>query len=177
MTLRTTTLLALALGVLTSSAARAQAPAAPCSLLTDTEVRKAFPDAQTGAPDRRNEKRGIFTCVWSHQGGRVMLITGEESQSPEEEARGWVDTFADPSNGGASQRVRFEKVANVGDAAVAVIESADKTKGFMQDGAYIVVRRGKQQATIMAPALAKRGRAAALGALTDLGRAAALRLK
>lgn len=178
-TFRSITCWLLVLGsLLTANAASAQTPGGtPCSLLTTDEVRTVFPDAQAGAPDRRNEKRGIFTCVWTHQGGRLMVITGEEEQSPDEEARSWVDTFADPVNGGAAKQVRFEKPAGVGDSAVAVVETADKAKGFMQDGAFIVVRRGKQQASILAPDLAKRGRPAALAALTELGRAMAARLK
>ena len=159
-------------------AAHAQTPQyAPCSLLTTDEVRRVFPDTKAGEPDRRNEKAGVFSCVWSHQGGILQIITGEEEQTPAEEARSWVDAFADPLNQGAAGRVRFEKIAGVGDSAVAVVEAADKAKGFMQGGAYIVVRRGKQQITIMAPGLAKRERPAALTTLTELGRAAAARLK
>jgi hypothetical protein len=170
--------LLLALSVMPAGSVRAQAPvSAPCSLLAAEEVRKVFPDAQAGAPDRRNERHGVFTCVWAHQGGRLMVMTGAEDQSPEQEARGWVDTFADPLNGGAAARVRVEKIAGVGDAAVAVVEAADQSKGFARDGAYIVVRRGQQQVMVTAPDLAKRGRQAALAALTELGRAVAGRLK
>jgi hypothetical protein len=158
--------------------AGAQAPTfAPCSLLTTGEVQKVFADAKAGAPDRSNEKYGVFSCVWAHPGGRLMVITGEEEESAAQEARSWVDSFADPLKSGAVKQVRFENISGVGDAAVAVVETADQAKGFMQDGGYIVVRRGKQQATILAPDLAKRGRPAALAALTELGRAMAARLK
>jgi hypothetical protein len=161
-----------------ATAAHAQTPHyAPCSLLTTEDVRRVFPDTKAGEPDRRNEKAGIFSCVWSHQGGILQIVTGEEEQTPAEEARSWVDAFADPLNQSAAGRVRFEKVAGVGDGAIAVVESADKAKGFIQGGAYIVVRRGKQQFTILAPGLAQRERSAALATLTELGRAAAARLK
>ena len=178
MTIRSITVRMFVMAITATAAAHAQAPAfAPCSLLTTAEVQKVFADAKAGTPERGNEKYGVFSCVWSHQGGRLMVVTGEEEETPAQEARSWVDSFADPLKSGAVKQVRFENVAGVGDAAVAVVETADKAKGFMQDGAYIVVRRGKQQASILAPDLAKRGRQAALAALTELGRALAVRLK
>lgn len=165
-------------GVLTMSAAAAVAPLKePCGLLTIDEVRRVFPSTKAGEPDRRNEKNGIFTCVFAHDGGRLLIITGEEEETPAQEARSWVDSFADPLSNGAIKNVRFEKITGAGDSAVAVVERADKAKGFMQNGAYIVVRRGSQQVTVMSPDLAARERPAALAALTDLGKAVAGRLK
>jgi hypothetical protein len=180
MMMRTTAFRILVMGILAPAATALHAeepPVAPCGVLTIDDVQKVFPGATAGEPDRRNEKYGTFTCVWAHQGGRLMVITGEESQTPAEEARGWVDSFADPLNGGAAGRVRLETITGVGDAAVAVVERADKAKGFMQNGAYIVVRRGQRQVMIAAPDLAMRERPAALAALTELGRAAAGRLR
>lgn len=160
-----------------TEAAQAVAGEGPCGLLTNEEVRRIFPDARNGTLDRRNEKHGILNCEWAHKGGRFMIVAGEEYQTPAEEARGWVDSFVDPMNGSASSRVRFETISGVGDAAVAVVERADKAKGFMQNGAYIVVRRAQRQVMLASPDLATRERAAALAALTELGRAAAGRLR
>jgi hypothetical protein len=150
---------------------------APCSLLTLEEVRKVIPSAKAAQPDRSNEKYGIFSCAWPHDGGRLMILSGEEEQTPAEEARSLVDTFADPLSNSAAKNVRFEKIAGVGDSAVAVVERADKAKGFMQNNAYIVVRRGPHQVAVLAPGLAGRERPAALAALTDLGKAVAGRLR
>ena len=165
-------------GAFAIAVAAASAPIKePCGLLTLDEVRRYFPEAKAGTPDRRNEKYGIFSCVWDYSGGRLMILTGEETDTPAEEARSWVDSFADPLNGAAVKNVRFEKITDVGDSAVAVVERSDKAKGFMQNGAYIVLRRGSQQVTVMAPAFAGRERPAALAALTDLGKAVAGRLR
>jgi hypothetical protein len=160
-----------------AEAAQAATGEGPCGLLTNDEVRRVFPDARNGTLDRRNEKHGILNCEWAHRGGRFIIIAGEEYQSPAEEARGWVDSFVDPTNGSAPNRVRFETIAGVGDAAVAVVERADKAKGFVQNGAYIVVRRGPRQVMLASPDLAMRERPAAIAALTELGRAAAGRLR
>ena len=163
----------------TSSSATAQAPAGkgPCALLTNDEVRRIFPDAKNGAPKGDLEKHGILRCVWDFPGGMLLVISGEEDQSPAEEAREWASTFLDPLNGKAISRVRFENIAGVGDAAVAVVERADQTKGFMQDGSYIVVRRGKHQVLITPSRMPNRERPAALAALTELGKAVAGRLR
>ena len=178
MTMRAIILQLLAIGAIGVAAARAQAPGvAPCALLTTDEVRKVFADAKPGVADHANDKYGIFSCVWTQPSGRLQIITGEEEQTPAEEARTWVDAFADPLKSGAIKHVRFEKVPGVGDAAVAVVETVDQAKGFMRDGAYIVVRRGKQQVAILSPDLAERGRPAAIAALTELGRAVANRLR
>ena len=176
MRMRPIALQLLAIGVLSAAVGYAQTPA-PCALLTVDEVRRVFPDAQAGKPDRRNEQHGTFACEWAHKSGRLMIIAGEEHQSPAEEARSWVDSFADPLNSGAVGKVRFETITGVGDAAVAVVETADNARGFMQDSAYIVVRRGKQQVMVSSTDVAKRGRPAALAVLTELGRAVAARLK
>ena len=162
-----------------SATAAAQAPAGqgPCALLTNDEVRRIFPDAKNGTLKGELEKHGIRRCAWDYPGGLLLVMTGEEDQTPAEEAREWAITFLDPLNGTAINRVRFETIAGVGDAAVAVVERADKAKGFMQDGSYIVVRRGKSQVLIAASGMSNRERPAALAALTDLGKAAAGRLR
>jgi hypothetical protein len=72
--------------------------------------------------------------------------------------------------------VRFETLPGVGDAAVAVVERRDDARGILQDGAILVVRRGKRQVWIMAPALSRRERSEALRVLGELGRAMARRL-
>ena len=41
----------------------------PCKLLTDDEVRRAFPEAKAGQRERNNEQYGIAACVWKYPGG------------------------------------------------------------------------------------------------------------
>jgi hypothetical protein len=146
-------------------------------LLTVDEVRRIFPGAKAGKLERPIEGVDLLRCAWEHSGGQLIILSGEEDQSPEEEARSFADTFLDPLNGAAIKQVRFEKIAGVGDSAVAVVEHADKAKGFMRDGAYIVVRRGKSQVVIAPTSMSSRERPAVLTALTELGKAVAGRLR
>ncbi len=65
----------------------------------------------------------------------------------------------------------------MGDQAIAIVERADKTKGFMQNGAVLVVRRGTRQVSALSTDLARRDRAEALKVFEDLGKAIARRLE
>ena len=156
----------------------AEAPGeGPCALLTIAEVRRVFPNATAGKLDRSQEQYGNLNCLWDHPEGRFSLLVGSEtSQSVENEARGWTLMFLDPLNRAAERNVRFEPVTGVGDHAMAIVERADKEKGFLTDAAVIVVQRGEHQATLMSTDLAKRDRAEALKALEELGKAVANRL-
>jgi hypothetical protein len=149
----------------------------PCALLTTAEVQRAFPGSQPGKLDRKNEKRGVLACVWSTPTGVLSIISGDDTgESPKDEAEGWTLTFLDPLRDDAQRHVRYETLAGVGDQAVAVVERQDKTKGFAQNGAILVVRRGKRQISVLSTELARRERAEALLILADLGKAIAKRL-
>jgi hypothetical protein len=149
----------------------------PCALLTTAEVQQAFAGSKPGRVDRSLEKDGILRCVWDHPAGTLMVIDGREiTESPREEASGWTLTFLDPLRDDAERRVRYEALPGVGDEAVAVVERKDPAKGFAQDGAILVLRRGKRQVSVLSNDLAKRERAEALGVLATLGKAIAKRL-
>lgn len=85
--------------------------------------------------------------------------------------------FRDPLKRDTGRHVRYEKVAGAGDEAIAVLEPADPSKGFIQDGAVLVVRKGTRQVTLMSTDLARRDRAEALKTFAALGAAVAGRLK
>jgi hypothetical protein len=155
--------------------ARAQGEG-PCALLTIAEVQRAFPGATPGQPDRKLEKYGMRRCSWSHPNGSLILVVSDEDESAKDGASGLTAAFVDPLNLGASRHVRYEALPGVGDEAVAVVERQDKTKGFAQDGAILVVRRGKHQVAVMSTDLARRDRAEALRVFTELGKAIAKRL-
>lgn len=162
------------LGTTSSTTAQGEGP---CALLTTAEVQQSFPGTKPGRVDRSQEKRGIVSCLWDYPTGRLQIIDGKEiTESPREEAEGWTLVFLDPLRGDAPRNVRYEKLTGVGDEAVAVVEREDKTKGFMQNGAILVVRRGKRQISVMSTDLARRERPEALRILTDLGKAIAKRL-
>lgn len=154
----------------------------PCTLLTTADVQQSFPgtSAKPGELDRDQEKLGILKCIWSTPPtGRLFVFTGDEvTETPREEAEDtWTLTFLDPLRTDAKKNVRYETLTGVGDQAVAVVEREDKAKGFLQSTAILVVRRGKQQVTVIATDLAKGERANALRVLSDLGKAIAKRIK
>jgi hypothetical protein len=148
----------------------------PCGLLTTAEVQRTFPASKPGRFDRSMEKYGLLRCVWDYPGGSLLIIAGEENDTPKEEAKGLTPAFLDPLRADAERHVRYEVLAGVGDQAVAVIEREDKAKGFMTSAAILVVQRGKRQVSVMSGELARRDRAEALRALTEIGKAIAKRL-
>jgi hypothetical protein len=148
----------------------------PCGLLTTAEVQQAFPGAKPGARDRGLEKAGVLRCSWNHPAGLLVLLASDEDESAKEGAEGLTPAFLDPLRPDAGDRVRYEALAGVGDQAVVVLERQDKARGFMQDGAILVVQRGKHQVALLSSDLARRERAEALRVFTELGKAIAKRL-
>lgn len=144
----------------------------PCALLPVTAVRRLYADAQAGVPDLSLARQGIVRCTWKHGVGTLFLITGPDAgDTPADEAESWALTIVDPLRSDAARHVRYEPVSGVGDAAVAVVERRDPGKGFIQDGAYIAVRRGASLVSLLAPDLARGDRAEALRRLRQLGQA------
>jgi hypothetical protein len=151
----------------------------PCGLLTIAEIRRAFPDSKPGKLDRsQEEKYGIVTCRWDSPTGSFGIMIGDEAPDPaRQEAETWTLMFLDPVRRDAARHVRYEVLPGVGDEAIAVVEREDKAKGFIQNGALLVVRRGQRQITATSTDLARRDRAEALKVLDELGRAIAGRLE
>ena len=149
----------------------------PCALLTLAEVQKAFPGSKPGRVDRSQEKIGIVTCVWDYPTGIMSVVGGDAEDSVKEEASGWIIVFADPLRADAAKHVRYESLPGVGDEAIAIVEREDKAKGFAQNGAILVVRKGKTQVSVLSSNLARRERPEALQVLSDLGKAIARRLE
>lgn len=156
----------------------------PCTLLSVAEVQQAFPGAGAGKLDRSQEKTGLLRCVWHYPAGAkytagdLFVFTSDElTETPREEAEDtWAMTFLDPLRNDAAKHVRYETLTGVGDQAVAVVERADKAKGFATNAAILVVRRGKQQVSVLSPDLARFERPEALRILGELGKAIARRL-
>ena len=73
--------------------------------------------------------------------------------------------------------VRYETLTGVGDEATAAVERADKSKGILQDFAFLVARRGGLFVAVLTDReLPQRDRTAALSALSKLGKTAAQRI-
>lgn len=152
----------------------------PCALLTTAEVERAFPGTKPGRVDRSQEKYGVVSCRWDLPGGLFSIIASPDNaadQSVRDEAKGWTMTFLDPLRADAARHVRYETLPGVGDEAIAIVEAADEKKGFLQDGAILVVRRGTRQVSALSSTLGRRERAEALAVLTALGKAIASRLE
>lgn len=163
------------LTVVTSAHVTQAPPANPCALLPMTAVRRLYPDAQAGVPDLSLANKGVVRCTWKHSLGTLFVITGDDAgDSAAEEAESWALTIVDPLRNDAAKHVRYEPVAGIADAAVAVVERRDPGRGFIQDGAYLAVRRGTLLVTILAPDLARGDRGEALRRLTQLGQALAV---
>jgi hypothetical protein len=150
-----------------------------CKLLNDAEVRNVFPDAKAGERERSAEEYGIAGCVWRNATGTIVLAitryTGEPG-SVENDVRGFVHGVVDPVKPAAVSAVRLEKVRDVGDQAMAVVERADDKRGILSNMSYLITQRGERMAMLISTELPTRERSAALKALKELGRAAAKRL-
>ena len=159
-------------------ASTAEAQGDPCALLTTAEVQQAFPGSKAGRVDRGLEKEGLFRCEWDSPDGPLLLAAGQDSEedTPKDDAEVLALGLVNPAGADALRPVRFETLPGVGDANVAVVERRDDARGILRDGAILVVRRGKRQVWIMAPALARRERSEALRVLGEWGKAIARRL-
>lgn len=154
----------------------------PCKTLTDAEVRQVFPDATSGRRDRRLEEYGILACRWSSPTGHTYLQLSIWDTEPkmsiadelEESAMALVTDISKVKE--ALHTAGPETVNNVGDRAMAVVVAQADRAHFLQQGAILVAQRGQRTIRLEAPDLATRGRAPALKALEELGRAAAKRL-
>src|SRR5579875_2072321 len=125
----------------------------PCRLLSDAEVRRAFPGAASGKRNRDTDILDIATCEWALAPGRlaVQRMQGEPV-------------------------IRSERIGGLGDEAVAMVELTDPKRGILHSIAVIAIRRGHQQVAVTTDSLDQHSRADALAVLTRLGRAAAARL-
>ena len=150
----------------------------PCKLLTDAEVRKAFPGTASGKREHGLDEHGIMTCLWDTPSDRFVVQTFKSgSGSVEEELRSRLLGSVDPSMPGAADRVRYETIAGVGDQAMLVVEKADPQRGILADTAVLVTQRAGRKAVLFSGhSLTSGDRAAALKTLETLGRSVAKRL-
>lgn len=149
----------------------------PCRLLTNPEVRGIFPEAEAGQRERTREKYGITACIWKTPTGVFALeLWTLEENSVDSEIRGLSSAFIDPVNPAARDNVRFETIAGVGEAAMAVVEVRDEQRGIVADVALLVSQRGTQVLEVESSDLPRGDRAAALRALTTLAKLADARM-
>lgn len=144
----------------------------PCALLTDAEVSEVFPGAASGKRNHSLDGNGILTCVWDTPTDRfVVQVLAAKSGSIEDELRGRVQGSVDPLMAGAADRVRYETMTGLGDAAMSVVERADPPRGILADTVVLVTQRAERRAVLFTGnSLASGDRASALKALETLGR-------
>ena len=142
----------------------------PCTVVPLATVQKSFPDAKAALRDRSVEKYGLTRCRYNDATGvSVFGVTEslgdysamEEAQSPLPQAKG----------------VRYEKLSGLAPEAVAFVELADPKRGIPRDMSMLVMKKGQRILELESQDLPKRGRAAALKVLDELGRIAAKRLE
>ena len=142
----------------------------PCTIVPLAAVQKAFPDVKAAVRDRSIEKHGLTRCRYNDATGvSVFGVTEslgdysamEEAQSPLPQAKG----------------VRYEKLSGLAPEAVAFVELADPKRGIPRDMSMLVMKKGQRILELESQDLPKRGRAAALKVLDELGRIAAKRLE
>ncbi len=150
----------------------------PCSLLTDAEVRKAFPGAAAGKREHGLDEHGIRTCLWDTPTDRFVVQTfAAKSGSVEDELRGRMLGSLDPLMVGAADQVRYETIEGIGDQTMLVVEKADPQRGILADTAVLVTQhRGRKAVLFTGSSLAGGDRASALEVLETLGRSTTERL-
>ena len=149
----------------------------PCRLLTDAEVRGAFPGARPGTRETTREKYGIRACVWqTERGDFVLQRWTAKGGTVDDEIRGLSLGFVDPIRPAAGTAVRFETLSGIGDQAMAVVETRDDKRGILTDVAMLVTLRRDELIELHSQDLARGDRGAALQTLSALARSAAARL-
>ena len=164
----------------TAASPRAAAKAGDglCRLLADAEVRRVFPQAKAGVPERTREQYGIRACVWDMPHGPFVLQQwdAQGGGTVDNEIRGLATGMLDPVNPKARNAIRYETVPGIGEQAMAMVERKDDARGILTDAAILVSRSGGHFLELQSVDLARGERAAALQVLGDLGRAAVGRL-
>ena len=154
------------------------APSGACRLLQPAELQAIFAGAKNGEVDDSRKQYGISACTWSTPRGSVVAQFWEsDGSSAKAEASGIVLGVLDPLKGeSVRNNVRYEAIHDVGEQAVAVVETADAARGVISDCALLVAQRGKHILVIIAPGLARAERTKALESLQALGKSAVSRL-
>ena len=149
----------------------------PCDLLSLNEVRQFFPTAQAGRRDPEREKMIQHPeCNWSDSAGIRQLTIQETGKikSVEDDIHGWSEALIDLRMPDAKRNVRYEKLIGVGDDAMAVVEIADKKRGILETGAFVVIKRGGKSILMIFTPFSDR--TSALKIAENLGREAAGRM-
>ena len=151
----------------------------PCTIVSLADVQKVFPAVKASERSKRLEEYGITECGWRSGNGQVALVVQESynpGKSANEDALGMAQGFTDPLNARAVKNVRVETIPGLSADGAAFVETADKARGILGDGAFMSLRRGSHNITLGSGELPRRDRAAAMKGFADLARVAEKRL-
>ena len=146
-----------------------------CDLLTDAEVRQAFPTAESGKRNTESLQYGLDRCAWKTADGQIGVeVSKVEAAAFEEELRAELQGAVDPRVNGALQRIQFHTVDGIGDHAITVLEKADVHNGLYADISLLAIQRDHRMAVLML----KEGspNVSSINRLEDLGHTLAPRL-
>jgi hypothetical protein len=151
----------------------------PCTVVSLSDVQKAFPGAKPGERETRKEKYGITECAWKDGSGAVVF--GVQEFYGRDTAMVETQSFAIAMVGGNmvnARNVRYEILTSVGlgNEAVAFVEAIDAKRGIVSEGAMLTLHRGDRTLWLTSPTLPARDRATALKTFENLGRVAVKRL-
>jgi hypothetical protein len=160
-------------------AAKQIPPGDPCTVLSISDVQRAFPGAKAGERSRRLEQYGITECSWKLPDGRIVMSVQESFSkgTAKEDVQGMASGFTDPLKPQSRNNVRYEPMASIGSQAMAMVEQQDAKRGILSDAAMLSLHQGDHRVWLMSGELPQRDRAAALKVLEDLGKVAAKRLQ
>jgi hypothetical protein len=152
-----------------------------CALLSLAEIRRVLPAAARAVHNDSLIKHGIDACGWYGSSKAPVLevsawqVSGADD-TPMDNARTLAMGIADPTRNDTQGAVRLEKVAGVGEDAVAVVEKADDARGILTTAALLVLQRNGRIATVASGDIAAQDRDKSLKDLATLGKAVASRL-
>lgn len=123
-----------------------------CDLITDAEIRRVFPSAESGKRNTESLEYGLDRCAWKVSNGQIGVeVSKVEAVDFESDLRGELQAAVDPRVDGALQRIQFHAVEGIGDHAIAVLEKADAHNGLYTDIALLAIQRGQRMAVLTVP--------------------------
>ena len=148
----------------------------PCAIVSKTEVRAAFPGAESGKRNHTMDQYGMASCTWELPTSTLAVQIFKSTQTAGEELRGRMSGFLDPLQPGLREKVQYDSIAGLGDEAVTVAVKADQANGILADSAMLGIRRGERMAVLFTSTLIDGDAEGTKKALQALGRSAAPRL-
>lgn len=164
-----------------TACARQESPVAgpshgPCAVVSQSEVREAFPGAKPGKRDESMDQYGIASCTWELPTNTLAVQTFTSTDTPRDELSGRMLGFLDPLQSDLREKIQYHTIAGLGDEAVAVAVKADQSQGILADTAMLGIRKGDRMAVLFTQTLVDGDVEKSKKVLEALGRKAASRL-